>query len=218
MKICGIYKITSPSNCIYIGQSIDCVLRIKAYSRYQCKSQKRLFASLKKYGFQNHKFEILIQCGENELSKMEKYYVDLFNSFNSEKGLNIRDGGGNSARLSEEQKMKISQSLKGKRHSKERIEKNRLGQLGKKLSESHKEKIRINSAKFYLGKKLSEQHKIKLSEAHKGQVSNMKGKNHSEETKNKLKILSSGINNPNYGKPRSAETKRKISETLKNKK
>jgi len=36
----GIYKITSPSNKVYIGQSINIEKRFKSYKRYDCKHLK----------------------------------------------------------------------------------------------------------------------------------------------------------------------------------
>lgn len=215
MKKIGIYKITSPSGKIYIGQSVDIENRFKTYLRYSCKSQPKLLASLKYYGSEKHKYEILFLCSKDELSKQEKYFVDLHNSFNSKNGLNVRDGGGNKAKLSDEQKLKISNSLKGKNHTAERIEKNRLGQLGKKLSQEHKDKISKGVKGKMLGIKLSEEHRLKLSLSHKGQTPWIKGKKHSEKTKELLKEKLSGSNNPNFGKSRSEETKQKTSEKLK---
>lgn len=46
----GIYKITSPSNKIYIGQSIDIDKRKEYYSKLRCQGQRRLFYSLQKHG------------------------------------------------------------------------------------------------------------------------------------------------------------------------
>lgn len=62
MKKIGIYKITSPSGKIYIGQSVDIENRFKTYLRYSCKSQPKLLASLKSYGSENHIYEILLIC------------------------------------------------------------------------------------------------------------------------------------------------------------
>ena len=57
-RICGIYKITSPTGRVYIGQSVDIKRRIRVY-RYpeQVKSQRKLYDSLNKYGYEKHKFE-----------------------------------------------------------------------------------------------------------------------------------------------------------------
>ena len=72
-KICGIYKITSPSGKIYIGQSKDIRRRMQYYNRLNCKNQTKLYNSLLKYGWENHLFEILIECSELELNYLEKY-------------------------------------------------------------------------------------------------------------------------------------------------
>ena len=48
----GIYKITSPTNKIYIGQSTNIENRWNDYYKMiRCKRQTRLYNSLKKYGF-----------------------------------------------------------------------------------------------------------------------------------------------------------------------
>lgn len=214
MKKIGIYKITSPSGKIYIGQSVDIENRFKTYLRYSCKSQPKLFASLKKYGSENHKYEILHICTKEELSMQEKYYVDLFKSFESNNGLNVRDGGGNVAKLSEEQKIKISKSLTGKKHSLERINANIKAQTGKKLTECHKLKIKLSNKKANLGKKASIETRIKQSLAHKGQKTRL-GSNLTDEQKKHLSEINLGINNPNYGIKKSEESKNKTSESLK---
>lgn len=210
----GIYKITSPSNKIYIGQSVDIDKRFKAYKRLSCKSQRKLYNSLLKYGFENHIFEIIEECSINLLNEREKFFVVFYNTFNSKNGLNIRDGGGNSAKLSEEQKKKISNSLKGVKHSEDRIKANRNGQLGKKLSEEHKEKIRLNSAKPNLGKKASLETRLKQSLSHLGNKQRL-GAKLTNEQKTYLSEINKGEKNPNFGKKRSDESKNKTSEKLK---
>ncbi len=214
MKICGIYKVVSPSKKIYIGQSVDCEARKRSYSRLHCTKQKKLLASFIKYGFDKHSFEVIQQCLPEELPKFEKYYVDLFNIFNSKFGLNIRDGGGNKGKLSDEQKKKISDSLKGKKHSPERIEKTRLGNLGKKRTIEHRKWMSENSPKTNLGKKASDETRKKQSLAQKGRVGTFKGKMHTVETREKLRLASTGENSWTYGKPRTEETRIKISNSV----
>jgi group I intron endonuclease len=63
----GIYKITSPTNKIYIGQSVDIERRFKEYKRLNCKKQTKLYFSLKKHGVENHVFEILEECSQDNL-------------------------------------------------------------------------------------------------------------------------------------------------------
>ena len=84
----GIYKITSPSGKIYIGQSIDIKKRWKRYANLSgVEGQRRLYRSLKKYGFDNHNFEILIECDFEQLNELERYYQDIYNVL-GENGLN----------------------------------------------------------------------------------------------------------------------------------
>lgn len=155
----GIYKITSPSNKIYIGQSVDIANRISSYKNLKCKRQTKLYRSLKKYGFEKHKFEIIDKCNEIELNAKERYYQELFNTISKE-GLNCRltKTKDKSGRLSEETKRKIGLAHKGKIVSKESRLKMSIAKS--KMTEETKQKMR--------GRKVSEQHKAKLSKLHKG--------------------------------------------------
>lgn len=90
MKKCGIYKITSPSKKIYIGQSINIDRRKNTYKRLEScvKNQVKLYNSIKKYGWENHVFEILEECEISKLNERERYWQELYNS-NSKDNLNI---------------------------------------------------------------------------------------------------------------------------------
>jgi predicted GIY-YIG superfamily endonuclease len=46
-----IYKITSPSEKVYIGQSRNIQRRVKNYKRIDCKQQTILYNSINKYGW-----------------------------------------------------------------------------------------------------------------------------------------------------------------------
>src|SRR2546423_15127104 len=100
-KICGIYKITSPSGKIYIGQSINIMARMYRYKEGHCKEQTALHRSIKKYGWGNHIFEIIHECVREKLNELEKYYIQLFQTFNSKNGLNLQNGGNASIELSD---------------------------------------------------------------------------------------------------------------------
>ena len=88
-KLCGIYKITSPTGKIYIGQSIDLLKRKNDYIKLRCKDQIRLFNSINKHGWDNHVFEIIEQCEINLLNQQERYWQDFYNVLSST-GLNCR--------------------------------------------------------------------------------------------------------------------------------
>jgi group I intron endonuclease len=135
----GIYKITSPTNKIYIGSSININHRIKYYKSLNCKGQIKLYNSLKKYGWSKHKFEIVEFCNESELYLKERYYGEIFDVL-SDNGLNLilPKVGDYKVGVSEETRKKMSESKKGelntfygKKHTKESREKIRLSRIGK---------------------------------------------------------------------------------------
>ena len=76
--ICGIYKITSPSGKIYIGESENIPNRIYYYKIVSCKKQRRLYNSIKKYGWENHIFEIIEECDFDDLLCRERYWQDFY--------------------------------------------------------------------------------------------------------------------------------------------
>lgn len=93
---CGIYKITNIiTKEVYIGQSLDCCDRWKQH----CKNalgvgtstgESKLYRSMKKEGLNNFTFEILEECDSKYLDEKEKYYIDLYDSYNF--GLNGNRG------------------------------------------------------------------------------------------------------------------------------
>lgn len=182
IRILGIYKITSPSKKIYIGQSVDIIGRWNLYKKLRCKNQSYLYHSLKKYGFEKHKFEIICQCSLDDLNNIEKYYVDLYQTFNSKYGMNLRDGGGSKGGSSEVTKLKQSESLKGKNNP----------FYGKK----HSEETRLKLSEIAKKRKLSDTTKKKIGEA-------IKGKKRSQEIR---------LNMSKAGKNMSIEKRQKITE------
>lgn len=142
-KIIGIYRITSPTGSIYIGQSIDIYHRWYMYKKLHCKGQPSLYSSFKEHGVDAHKFEIICECEVKDLSNLEKIYVGLYKTFNTAHGLNLKPGGKTSL-MSEASKKKHSESLKkawaknprpstmkGKKMSEESKRKLSIGKLGK---------------------------------------------------------------------------------------
>lgn len=109
----GIYKITNPKGKIYIGQSIDIENRWIDYKKSKCKFQIKLLNSLKKYGPNNHKFEIIEECKVEQLNERERYWQEYYDVV-GENGLNCRltktkDKSGTD---SQETKIRKSNSLK----------------------------------------------------------------------------------------------------------
>ena len=107
----GIYKITSPSNKVYIGQSINLERRFKHYKNLkEIKGQKKVYYSIKKHGYINHTFEILEECSENELNEREVYWINFYNCV--EEGLNISSGGGSFGKLNKGKKRSLQTKTK----------------------------------------------------------------------------------------------------------
>jgi len=112
----GIYKITSPSGKIYIGQSINIEKRWKDY-KYVFRKQTKVYRSLQKYGFDAHKFEIIQLCNLDELNKYENYwkvfYLNLVkNNWKNVLFCDLYDlGGGPKSDIT---KQKLSKASKGK--------------------------------------------------------------------------------------------------------
>ena len=90
----GIYKITNPKGRVYIGQSVN-ISKRKNYYRNSCSKrgvQPKISNSIKKYGWDNHSFEVIEECRVEELDKREIYWINFYNSI--QEGMNIREGGG----------------------------------------------------------------------------------------------------------------------------
>lgn len=160
--VCGIYKITSPSNRVYIGQSTNIYDRWKKYRILSSsRHQTRVHRSFLKHGIKNHKFEILHLCEPNELNELEVYYIQLYNSFNSKHGLNLRGGGNSGGMLSQETKGRIGMAKRGKK-SRPCPEDTR-----RKISVAQKGISRPNPP-WNKGKKLTEEQKKNFSGRTKG--------------------------------------------------
>lgn len=156
----GIYKITSPSNRIYIGQSINIEKRFSIYKLLHCKSQTILHNSFKKYGVDNHVFEVIEECSIDLLNERERYWQDYYDVV-SGKGLNclLTKTNDKSGKLSNETRLKISLSSKGRKISKETKAKMSLSR--QKISEETKKKMSLGNK----GKKRSEETRLKISQS-----------------------------------------------------
>ena len=113
--------ITSPTNQIYIGQTINFRRRLNSYKNFK-KSihQLRLKNSFTLHGFENHKINVLIECICDELNFWEEFYINLFDTFNGEHGLNATSGGKSHKRMkgvpkTQDWKEKISKAHIGKK-------------------------------------------------------------------------------------------------------
>lgn len=181
----GIYKITSPTNRIYIGQSVDIESRFKHYKNKHCKKQPRLYNSFNKYGVNNHTFEILEKCTINELNERERYWQDVYNVLDTNLGLNCKltktlDYNG---RHCLETKIKIGLGNKGKIRTEEYKEKMSLSRKGKCVGLEHPQ----------YNKKLNYEWRKKLSEAKSNGKHHLLGKKLPKEWVSNIKKGKEGL-------------------------
>lgn len=114
-KICGIYKITSPTGRVYIGQSKDIKRRKRDYKRIsKVKGQPLLEKSILKYGWEFHTFEIIEECEFEQLNIKERYWQDFYDVLNG--GLNciLQNTDTMKGVYSTETKLRLSESKMGK--------------------------------------------------------------------------------------------------------
>lgn len=128
-----IYKITNPKGKIYIGSTVNLKDRIYRYKTYRVKAQVKIYNSLIKYTFENHKFEVIYECNAKDKLYYEFYFGNLYDVLGIN-GLNLSlpkfsdEYNG----ISEETKIKIG-----------------LAHKGKVLSDKQKNQISIRSKKWH---------------------------------------------------------------------
>lgn len=110
----GIYKITNKlTNDIYIGQSLNLGNRFIRYFNLSYLNNRNSLVinrALIKHGYSNFSITILEYCNISDLTIREQYYMDKLNpKYNTLKVA----GSSRGHKLSEQTKMKISESLKG---------------------------------------------------------------------------------------------------------
>lgn len=199
-NIVGIYKITSPSGSIYIGQSWNIKRRFSDYKggKKTVVKQTVLHRSFLKYGVQNHKFEVLIKfedtINQEELDRSEVCEIQILKNRGC-KLLNVREGGKGGGRHSEATKAIIREKRKFQITTEE---------TRKKMSES----------RLKLKFKHTDETKRKISIANSGANNACFGKPMAEYTKQRLretyKPHPKGENHPCYGKLWSQERKQKM--------
>jgi group I intron endonuclease len=177
-KTTGVYKITSPSNKIYIGSSISINDRLTNYRNGHLHLQRKLNASFNKYTAQAHKFELLEICCKENVRERERFYCLKYDTLGA-LGLNLKiphKGDGYSS-ISEETRKKLSEARIGEKN-------NMFGKKGE-LSPN-------------FGKKMPKDYCQKISERVSGDKHPMYGKKHSEETRLKMRNSSKRISRGNH--------------------
>jgi group I intron endonuclease len=161
-----IYKATSPSGKVYIGQTTQPFSQRKAKHKHRAEKGDRpshFHNAIKKYGFNNFTWEeIDIAYSQSELDQKERKHIDLYKSNDRVYGYNVTSGG-SSYEFPTETRQKISEAQKGaKNHN-----------FGKHLSEKEKGKRRLawlGEKNPCFGKVRTEQHRQRLSASRKGKM------------------------------------------------
>jgi group I intron endonuclease len=172
IKILGmigtIYKLTSPSGKIYIGQTTNLKDRKRClYNTNKYYSGHKLDNAIKKYGIENFKYEIIAQVEiedklllREHLDILEKQYIEKFDSYNNGYNMTLGGSGSTGCFQTEESKKKISQKAKGRKGS----------MLGRHLTEEQKRKV------------------SEFAKTRTGDKNAFFGKTHTQNTKDKIGI------------------------------
>lgn len=111
----GIYQITNlRSGKIYIGQSLDVLARLRQHKyelRHGLHLNRYLQSAWNRYGESNFVFSVLEEVSEEKLTEREKYWVDFYGGYESDRLYNLREPGP-SGRLPACARKKLSDSIK----------------------------------------------------------------------------------------------------------
>jgi len=160
--LASIYKITAPNGKSYIGQNLPGVhaklkakpgrvsLSLKLHGLKDRMKQHRaknsgctlLKRSIKKYGWENMKVEVLLQCAQEQLNYYEQQMIKAWDTL-APNGLNCTTGGEAGKRLSEETRQNISKGLKRSLLEGRMVMPN---WSGRKHTEESKQKISLNNS------------------------------------------------------------------------
>lgn len=166
-KTSGIYMI----ECIltelkYIGSSVNMRGRLRGHINSLRKNNHHnpyLQSAYNKYGEENFICSVLEICSKEKLIELETSYSLMYLTTNRDTGFNLREpcdpgydkiSPNKGKKMSEEQKKKISDTLKGRKIPRDIVEKAANSRRGKPSGMT--------------GKKISEETRKKLSEAKKG--------------------------------------------------
>lgn len=177
-----IYKIENPKGKIYIGVTSNFRKRLNYYTNHKgINRQRRLSASLVKYGCEEHKFSILeefVSDSDYALGKEMfwiRNYMSNYCKWPEFNGLNLTDGG--------------------------------QGTIGYKMSDEHKKRLseihKKNPSKGSQGKRVSQETiaKILATRKIKYPPGSIKRKPATDATKLKISLSKKGQSPPNKGKP-----------------
>jgi len=189
-RITGIYWIRNLiNNKVYIGSAVCLTSRKNGHKRNLMRNKhpnKHLQLSVNKYGYKNFIFEIIEKLENNEkLLEREQYWLDLYKSYDREKGYNYRKIAQSNLGLKlnftkETYKNKIDKMsgennhFFGKQHteeSKKKISERRTGvrpcnfsEWRDKLSKNATSKKGVNNSSAKLNQQLADEIRVKYAD------------------------------------------------------
>lgn len=184
-----IYKYTSPSGKVYIGQTIDEKKRRKEFRNLNIKyAGRKINHARKKYGPENFEYEVLeryrfrvMERARKKLNERERYFIELYDSYRN--GYNSDTGGWDASgfKWSEETKAEFRKKKKDKPNP--FLGKHHTDETRAILSEKAKQSYVNGRVPNFKGRHHTEEAKRKNSEAHKALYANgatptMLGKHH----------------------------------------
>lgn len=217
-QIAHLYKVTNLlTNEYYIGKHNGLTQKVKGKSKMYWGSGHRIMNSVKKYGEENFRYDILCYGSSDYIYELEKKYVTPELLEEDILCLNLTVGGEGPSYHKKETLEKISQKVRA--HLAKPESRKRLSESGKKyFAENPEARLRISIMKT--GVKASEETRKKMSESIKKAYAKdpelrkkaggkNKGKVPTEETRLKISLA-------NKDKVRSEEAKQKLREARKN--
>lgn len=146
----GIYKITSPTGKAYIGQSLVIEQRKRYYSYSIKPKQPKLYNSIKKHGWESHRFEVIhelpIDVSQDVLNAYEELYMSQYKECGIEL-LNVREAGSRGRHSNEsikKMKGKLGKWMIGRKKPREIIDKTTVKITGLKRSDESKARYSLS--------------------------------------------------------------------------
>lgn len=197
-----IYKITSPTNKIYIGQTVRFKKRMYDYASKIYGGSFAIGRSITKHGWENHIVKIIDFAPQEQLNEREAFWIKEYDTFKSPHGLNLTKGGDGvlgrtrtpeeRKRMSEARKgwippvgfgAKISKALMGRKQSQESIDKMSASKMGKRIPQEAIERMR--QTKLAQKRKMTPEEKVTL-------IKNLKARVRTKESGTKISASKKG--------------------------
>lgn len=142
-----VYKITSPTNKMYIGITIG-TLEDRWKNHNKKSSNCRILKNaINYYGKDNMKIEKIIEVDNYYLNLYERFYIKLYNTL-APNGMNCTSGGEYHKRLSDETKQKISEKVKQKHKENNKLF---LGSIKQKSNGKFEARKTMGNIQHHLG-------------------------------------------------------------------